>query len=236
MKNLLIFVNPEKKFTGYNEALIKIQIDNSLSLGWKKEDILLITNFDYEYNGIKAIIVSNENYCEVRPRSTKTATIPELIKSGIIKKGEVYWCHDLDAYELNRIGKVELEGFDIGLTDYGYKPRLTLGSFFLKDSSLDIFEWIRKYVFKRGLEDESMLGRLMKDDKYRSRFRKLNITYNFAIRNIAKVYEMADKPLKVLHFRPEPYRINQFMYGENELGRPLMTERLIDIFKSNGIK
>ena len=50
MKQLLIYIGPTDKFDDEHEVLTKIQIDNSLDLGWKKEDILLVTNFPYEYN------------------------------------------------------------------------------------------------------------------------------------------------------------------------------------------
>ena len=33
----------------------KAQIDNSIERGWKKEDIIIGTNFDFEYKGIKNI-------------------------------------------------------------------------------------------------------------------------------------------------------------------------------------
>jgi hypothetical protein len=54
MKNLLIHINPVSKiFSPEHEDLTRIQIDNSLELRWKKEEILLVTNFPYEYRGIK---------------------------------------------------------------------------------------------------------------------------------------------------------------------------------------
>ena len=59
MKNLLVYVSPNKQFDDEHKILAKIQIDNSLDLGWKKEDIILATNFDYEYRGIKSVIVDD---------------------------------------------------------------------------------------------------------------------------------------------------------------------------------
>jgi hypothetical protein len=52
MKNLLIYISPEHKFLPEYDKLVRIQIDNSLELGWKKEDIMLVTNFIFEYNGV----------------------------------------------------------------------------------------------------------------------------------------------------------------------------------------
>jgi hypothetical protein len=68
MKNLLIYINPAKSFINEawkdeNDILAKIQIDNSLEMGCKKEDIILVTNFEYEYRGVKSIVVSDDLYC-----------------------------------------------------------------------------------------------------------------------------------------------------------------------------
>lgn len=52
MKNLLIYTNADKEFSEENKTLVKIHIDNSLELGWDRKDILLYTNFPYEYNGV----------------------------------------------------------------------------------------------------------------------------------------------------------------------------------------
>ena len=56
MKNLLIYITPNG-FDTESEKLAKLQIDNSLELGWKKEDMLFVTSFPYEYRGIKSIVV-----------------------------------------------------------------------------------------------------------------------------------------------------------------------------------
>ena len=40
MKNLLIYIGPTKEFTKEHEELTEMQIDNSLALGWGREDIL----------------------------------------------------------------------------------------------------------------------------------------------------------------------------------------------------
>ena len=42
MKNLLIYTGPNKKFDAETVKFAKIQIDNSLDLGWKRENILLV--------------------------------------------------------------------------------------------------------------------------------------------------------------------------------------------------
>lgn len=239
VKNLLVYVRPEKKFIGEHDILIKVQIDNAISLG-QKENIVLVTNFPYEYNGIKSIVVSDENYCAVRPRSLKTSIVPHLIEQGIIEKGKIYWNHDLDAYQVDLIteDELELDGLDAGFTTYGWKNRWCLGSDFIKDSAKDIFEWLRDSIYT-DLEDETVLGNITKRNTHNinSRIKKLNITYQIGMRNVDYNYGIATKPIKVLHFHPSKKGLlDIFMYGKNQMNIPLMSQRLIKIFNQHGIK
>jgi len=240
MKNLLVYISPTKKLDGEFDTLAKIQIDNSLSLGQKREDIIFVTNFDYEYNGVKAQVVGDEHYCACRPRSIKTAIIPYLVEQGIVKKGEIYWNHDLDAFQSEIIEEAELgiENIDIGLTDYGWRERWCLGSFFFKESSKDIF-LLAKDIILKNIEDESAMMELTKNNanNVNERSKRLNITYNLGQRKVESNYNKATKPIKVLHFHPSRARLlGVFMYGKNGMNTPLMSERLIGIFKQYGIK
>lgn len=254
MKNLLIYINPSKTFFGMGQhrvrdcnILAKIQIDNSLDLGWHKEDILLFTNFEYEYNGIKARVLDQTSYCDFRPLSTKTVSIHHLVENKLVEKDELYWVHDFDAYQLNPINESEigLGSKDIGLTDYGWQSKWCLGSYFFKKSAEDIFRKLKDTVYEIQNEDERALNHMMINNELniQKRYKKLNITYNFGMRHVKANYEIATKPLKVLHFHPY-YRdtkmptnaLNCFMYGKNELKIPLMSDRLIKIFQHHGIK
>ena len=60
MKCLLIYISPSNGFDKEHEELTKIQIDNSLDLGWKPGEIILVTNFPWEYRGIKATVLSGD--------------------------------------------------------------------------------------------------------------------------------------------------------------------------------
>jgi hypothetical protein len=240
LKNLLVYISPTKAFVGLYGALTKIQVDNSLSLGWKKEDIIIVTNFPWEYIGVKTIVVGDKHFYAARPRSIKTAIIPFLIDEGIMEKGKIYWNHDLDAFQLNVFKKREigLTGFDAGLTDYGWRPRWCLGSFFVKVNSKDIFEKARKLIYK-NIEDETALVELTQKPSIGKRCKRLNVTYNFGMRNIGSNWEKAIKPLKVVHFAPYSKRmptLDMFMYGKNELNMPLIDKRLKRILNYHRIK
>ena len=240
MKNLLVFISPEKKFNPECDLLAKIQVDNALSLGLK-DDFLLVTNFPYEYNGVNSIVVGDETFYAKRPRSIKTMIVPHLMDLGLIEKGEIYWNHDFDAYQSEPIEdkELEMETADAGFTDYGWRTRWCLGSVFFKDSSRDVFQWIKDYIDETTEEDETALTFLTEGNinGINERIKKLNITYQIGMRRVDSNYERATKPLKVLHFHPhKPGLLDIFMYGKNRTGIPMMSERLIEIFNKHNVK
>ena len=241
IKNLLVYIHPDKVFVRDYALLARIQIDNCLSLGWKKKDILLVFNYPFKYNGVKALVVGDEHYYGARPRSIKTAIVPFLVDEGIIEKGKIYWNHDLDAIQMNVIQEEELglDGFDLGLTDYGWKERWNLGSFFVKSSSKDIFN-LAKPIIYQNIEDETALVQLTtENESINKRCKRLNISYNFGMRNVESNFAKAKKPIKVVHFHPQDRRLpilDIFMYGKNGLNKPLLSKRLIKVFNQNGVK
>ena len=208
MKNLLIFVNPAKKFIHNYETQVKMQIDNSLSLGWKEEDILLALNFDFEYRGVKAIVVDDNCYYGKRRRASKQTTICHLLDKGIIK--DECWVHDCDAFQLRPFEKGEpgLEGKDIGFVSNIPSPHLidwNGGSFFFKPSAKDVFDLIREDMYKHGYHDEQSITVMSRrnTNNIRDRYKMLNCTYNLTyVRNTEDFYDNAIKPIKVLHFNP----------------------------------
>ena len=247
MKNLLIYTNPKGEFSEENKTLMKIQIDNSLDLGWKREDILIYTNFDYEYNGVKSRIVPYLHY-EFDVTANKIPVIVYLIENGILEDGELYWYHDVDSYENDRIIEAELElDLVLGLCTYGYKAQWQLGGFFFRTGALDIFKTLDYRITRgryRGRTDEKCFTSLVKCDMVdRKRFKELNVTYNLTMRYLHDNYNRATKPLKVLHFHPAHVDsllpdtvLNMFMYGKNRMGVPMMSDRLIKIFNNHNIK
>jgi hypothetical protein len=263
MKNLFIFVGPEKAFKDYhwgreNETLVKIDIDNSLALGWKKEDIMLVLNFDYEYRGVKSIVVPDSLFCDYAYTSTKIFTIIYLMEKGIIGD-DWYWFHDFDAFQLEPITIEELElpkGVTFALTDYGKTVinefrdrRWSTGSIFFNKKAKWVFEMIRDKVVQykniKASNEEVMLLMLTNKNKgnINSAIKKINITYNVATRrrDVPACWEMANKPLKVIHFHPFDRRpldcdpgsdnISMCVYGKNRLHQVMVNDRLIKLFK-----
>ena len=85
-----------------NELLFnyfRAQVDNSLRLGWKKEDIIIGTNFDFEHNGVKNIEL--KNICTSNVFNNKWYGIQELMSSG--KLNDDFWFHDQDSWQVNEV-------------------------------------------------------------------------------------------------------------------------------------
>ncbi len=248
MKNLMIFISPTGSFNNPHPAIandygqcVKIQIENSLALGWKKEDIMLVTNFDFQYGEIKASVLKDVQFFDRKPQASKINAIVKLFENGMIEDGEIYWFHDLDAYQLQPLAEdeIDLSDADMALTDYGVLPRWSTGIIFFKKNSRDIFKAIQNVMYRYNINEEFALGKLTRgNDNIASRVKKLDKSYNFTPPMLKLMHRISIKPLRIAHFhliksggRFEAKNPVAFFQGENELHIPLITERLIDIFK-----
>lgn len=179
MKNLVIYINLRHKLRLEETETLKIQIENSLELGWKKENILLVTNFPYEYNGIKALVFGDENYCDVISATGKIKSFADLVRiseaidifkiktiinlfhKGLIDEHEIYWYHDFDVFQNVVITQEELEQelgtADMGITDKGRMPKWNTGTIFFRAGALDIFKRAQEIVSKYEVDDEIAL-------------------------------------------------------------------------------
>ena len=236
MKNLLVHINPHG-FNREHSIMAKIQIDNSLRF-WDRKDIILVTNFPYEYNRVKSTILDVE-FCPFRPRSMKTLTVGYMLEKGLIGD-DIYWVHDFDAYQQEPL-IMDLEDKDLAVTTYGWHAQWSLGSYFFNKRATDIFRWIKEVIYETKLEDEKSFVTLTKNNLYdiNKRFKVIDGSYNFGMRYIPKVYKLVEKPLKVVHFhlwgKDLPSK-DMFLNGKNELGIKLVTPELEEIFHKHGIK
>ena len=242
MRNLLIYISPDHKFNEDYEKLVKIVIDNSLELGWKKEDIMLVCNFPYEYDGVKSIEVSDDCICPFYMYSGKINAFIELYDRGLIT--ETTWYHDFDALQLEPFDEPDLEGKDVGFTDYGRKSNWNGGSSFLTPRAREIFVWMKEKMYSHPdktltdykeayyhYSDERAI-KYLTDTNFNNindRIKRMDITYNFNLNPLTEVscYEKAIKPIKVLHFHQNRLRKSKF-------GQYLINKRIIKFFKKYG--
>ena len=236
----MIYVSPNHKFGLEEELLIKIQIDNALDFGWDTKDIILATNFEYEFKGVRSVVVPDNNYCHFRPLSTKSVTVSYLLANEMVEPDQVYWVHDLDAYQADNI-EMSLDNCVAAFSDYGWQRKWSLGSYFFNHKANLLLGQLKETICHNRQEDERALIYLTDRNvgNINSLYKKINVTYNFGMRKIAYTYSIAEKPLRVLHFHPfkrGTEQLRKFMYGENDLNQVLMPENLIKIFNNYGIK
>lgn len=237
MKQVLTFVSLERKFNDECAILVKLQIDNSLNLGWKPEDIILATNFGYEYRGVKATLVG-DSYCDFFAPATKVFAINSLFTRGLIRDG-IYWYHDFDTYQFHPISEEELQldGYDFGLTNYGRMPRLCSASMFFTKNAGDLFWKFEETIENKRIDDERSIMQVLNDDPEARKVTKiLNTTYALHRFNLLTVMPTTTQPVRAAHFHPTPDKMDFFMYGHNKLNVPLLPEKLIEVFQSYGYK
>lgn len=226
MKNLLIFISQKGKFPKEHEELTKMQIDNSLELGWKPEDILPITNFDYEYRGIEAYVLKGDYNALDGNRSSKILAINQLFKDGLIED-DLYWFHDHDAFQLGPMRNPDLGDAVAGFTDHGWSRTWNAGSFFFTIRAKDLFQKIYDSMLQRNTNEQDALTYLWQNRL--TGYKLLNITYNMGIYHAYSNYQLAEKPLLVAHFHPhKPKHLALFLN--------FIPERLVNIFNNYGIK
>ncbi len=238
LKLMLVYTSPTKKFNGETETLVKLQIDNSLALGWK--DIILYTNFPYEYKGIVAQIVP-DIFCDFDPTANKTLVIDYLYKNDLLAGS--YWYHDFDVFQNEAFSgnEVKLEDDGLGVCSYIYKDEYNFGSFFFDERSKGIFSLLSKRIFDRARPrvDEKTLTKLVNFEGLK--ITKLNPRFNMTRRNMKLVYSRCKKPVIGLHFHPNeidyksvyPDKVH-FLTANNRTGIKFASDRLVDLFKSYG--
>lgn len=229
MKNLLTYTDISKKFVKFLEPLTKIQIENSLYLEWQAKDIILATNFEWEYKGIKSVLIGEYETFD-NNRSTKIPIIIELFKKGIIEE-DVYWFHDHDAFQIVPFEYQLPDGKDAAFTTHGaYNPKLwNAGSFFFNNKAQDIFEDIFYWMNKRGTNEQNALTYMWEINwnNINKRCEIIDPSYNLGIYKIPQNLKLAKGQIKVAHFHPEKKH-------HLDLFRDMLPPHLITIFKNYG--
>jgi len=196
MKNVMVANLLPKSRTNKEElvAMAQAQIENSLDLGWKPEDICLITNFDFEHAGVTAIKTNLNEHCST---GSKMFGIRWLVAQNL---DNVYWAHDLDCWQDVAFEPPKFK--DVGICEYSL-PKYNGGSVFWRDTSKDIIEHVTRTLEEtNATREEPTLNKVLKSKEYRDRVTVLNTTFNLGCSGFVKRYERAIKPIHASHFHP----------------------------------
>jgi len=202
-----------KPYTFQNlEVEIKAQIDNAIAVGWPVEDLMLVTNFNYEYRGVKSTIIQLNDFCMT---GSKTFAVLELFKKGLVD-GPV-WVHDLDIWQNEWFDLPQFT--DVGICTYS-TPKFNGGSVFYRPSAQDMVqEVVDKINAKEEKVEEPTINRVYKQEKYNGRVVVCDQTYNLGCSGFVTRYNRAIKPIRCCHFHPNNrIAVDTHMYDRNLLG------------------
>lgn len=173
---------------------LKIQIENSLELGWNPKDIWVVTNFPFSHMNIGSIQLPLNTDCLT---GSKMFAMRSLFRHGMVNDN--IWIHDLDAWQTARFDFPDIK--DVGLAEYSL-PKFNGGSMFYRPTAEDIVEDICKYLEdNKEAREEPTLDKLLRG-KYKDRTTVVNSTFNVGCSAMAVRFDRAEKPIKVAHFHP----------------------------------
>ena len=235
MKNVYIYNVVEDNIRYDNELLLnyfRAQVDNSLRFGWKKEDIIIGTNFDFEHNGVKNIKL--ENICTTNIFNNKWYGMLELMNNGYID--DDFWFHDQDSWQVSKVEFPEFVG-EIGGCTYVYTPEWNTCSMFLKQTSVSIVEYIVEFMKINDntnfYSDENYISLLRGGSPIQDYLTKLNNKFNVGLTHMEKRYQAAEKPVCSLGFQPHVQSSwDVFIEGKNDLDLKLIDNEMIELFKT----
>ena len=235
MKNVYIYNVVEDNIRYDNELLLnyfRAQVDNSLRFGWKKEHIIIGTNFDFEHNGVKNIKL--ENICTTNIFNNKWYGMLELMNNGYID--DDFWFHDQDSWQVSKVEFPEFVG-EIGGCTYVYTPEWNTCSMFLKQTSVSIVEYIVEFMKINDntnfYSDENYISLLRGGSPIQDYLTTLNNKFNVGLTHMEKRYQAAEKPVCSLGFQPHVQSSwDVFIEGKNDLDLKLIDNEMIELFKT----
>jgi hypothetical protein len=204
---------------------LKAQIDNSLRFNWKPEDIILGTNFEFEYKGIKSYIL--KNICSYNIYINKWYGMLELMERNYIS--EDFWFHDQDNWQINYFDFPDFHK-NIAACSYIEKDMINTASMFIKNTAREDLQHIKQTMDnnedKKLVTDETYL-QFLNLYKY---IDTINTEYNVGVTYIKTRYDAANKPIKIIGIKPNVQQdLNAFSPYN------LIDDELKDIFKSHQI-
>jgi len=226
MLNFMVcnFIKNSKNSFKRLEKLLKAQIDNSLELGWKPNEILVMSNADYEHSGVKAIKGELNDFCLTGSKMFGLKWVMDRSKIG-----DVIWSHDLDAWQNVSFDCPEFK--DVGIAQYS-NNKYNGGSIFWKPKSKDIVNSIiETLVTNKEHREEPTLNRILKTKEISDRVTVINNTFNVGCSGYVVRYKRSVLPLRVCHFHPdnriawETHALDRNNIGE--IGITIRLERLI---------
>lgn len=226
MKSLMV-VNCRPKGKVSEEELRKMldaQIENSLALGWTPKDIVIVTNLDLDAPATMIRAPLNERCLT----GSKMFALHHLFTLGLIQEDEVWWAHDLDAWQNHWFDPPPF--LDIALAEYS-TPKFNGGSIFLKATAQDMISVITEsIVVAKAHREEPAINSILRSEAFRQRVTVLNSTFNVGCSAYAVRHGRSTKPILVSHFHPKGksgWRTH--IHGDRRLPEGSVSPRLYEL-------
>ncbi len=226
MKNLIV-ANCQEGGKTSEPALrryVDTQIENSLALGWQAADLVVVTNLALD-QPVTVVRATLNEFCLT---GSKMFALEQLFGLGMIEGDEVWWAHDLDAWQ-NYWFEPPAFG-DIALAEYS-RPTFNGGSVLLRSAARDLVTTIAERIrVERDRKEEPSINRVLRSKTHASRVTTLNSTYNVGCSAYAVRHRRSHKPILVSHFNPAKngsWRAHVF--GNADVSEGSVSPRLLDL-------
>ena len=238
MKNLMLYVveDPNADLDGVRR-LLELQVENSLELGWRAEDIVLFTSFPFDYMSVTGIEVGAGG----RPRTARATSFHKtrcILKAfDLLPEGGVFWYHDADAYQLEPITSPP-SARALAFTLYTTRERQLVqgGSMFFSAEARPVFLAVDDLLVNhRCRKDEFALTDVVGRPEFFDLFDVLDGSYNLGTTDFELRLQLAELPIKVAHFHlGRPAHRAVFLEGGNSLGAFPLPDRFLRLLARHG--
>ena len=233
MKNFIGYIIPswlnKRKLPGRTNAIVKslkIQVDNSLRLGWAKEDIIIVTNFKFEHMGVKAY--TND---KLVPKNTRFLGKHFSLYWAMQRFEDDWWVHDHDTWQLLPFDLPEMKT-DLCVYNFTGK-KLGDSSFFIKRGAKGMMKDFVNYTiseaerFKKRKGGEVFWYQFIKEKKIP--YDLLDWTYALRRSKFEQRYAAASKPIKAVHIKNKRTLLG-FYCGHNPVDLEV-DPKFIEVYK-----
>lgn len=188
---------------------LKAQLDNSFELGWKKEDIIIVSNKDLSMFNVKKHIVELNDHCFT---GSKLFGVKYIFDNDL-DDNDIVWSHDLDVFQNIQFDPIKIK--DMAISTYSSPTKLNGGSIFWRKEAKDILEIILKEIKEEDKREEPAINKILNSGKYSERFMVLNTTYNIGCSGFVPRMLSAEKPIRCIHMNP----FNRISFETHKLDR-----------------